>query len=284
MVEMEKREGNTKPRVTPSKRWCFTLNNWTEEELVEMVDVFERYQLKYMIGKEVGAEGTPHLQGYIRSDTVIRPMEKLKLSNRIHWEKCRGTEDQNIEYCSKDCDVITNLKIKKKIKDPLKNRELYDWQRKIIEIIEKEPDDRTIYWFWEPKGNIGKTSMSKHICLNHNGIVLSGKAADIKAGVASHIEKYKELEVAIFHFVRSNEQYVSYDALESIKDGIFYSGKYESSMCIFNSPHVICFANFPPDRGALSIDRWSIHRIDITEGNDLPAMSDTEENICRYAA
>ncbi len=57
------------------------------------------------------------------------------------------------------------------------------------------------------------------------------------------------------------EDYVSYQALEEIKDGIFFSGKYEGGMKIFNSPHVICFANFSPAEHKLSGDRWVVEEV-----------------------
>lgn len=105
--------------------------------------------------------------------------------------------------------------------------------------------------------------MAKHLCIKFpNEIVFcSGKASDIKFAVSTHINEGKLLTACIFHFTRTQEQYISYEALESVKDGIFFSGKYESKQCIFNSPHVIVFANFPPDKNNLSLDRWKITEI-----------------------
>ena len=42
--------------------------------------------------------------------------------------------------------------------------------------------------------------------------------------------------------------------------------KYETGVKIFNSPHIICFANFPPDNlEQLSADRWIITNLRDTE-------------------
>jgi len=49
--------------------------------------------------------------------------------------------------------------------------------------------------------------------------------------------------------------------LESIKNGLFFSGKYESTQVVMNSPHLIIFANEPPDKSKMSADRWHIVRI-----------------------
>lgn len=85
--------------------WCFTLNNWTEEEYraIQAIDC------KYLIiGKEVGKEeGTPHLQGYIKFEKRKRfKAVKGCFPNRTHLEPANGNSKQNIEYCSKDGDYF----------------------------------------------------------------------------------------------------------------------------------------------------------------------------------
>jgi len=68
--------------------------------------------------------------------------------------------------------------------------------------------------------------------------------------------------MAIFGYARSKENYISYEALEEIKDGLFFSGKYESGMVCINPPHVVVLCNFAPDESKLSKDRWVIKNID----------------------
>lgn len=90
---------------------------------------------------------------------------------------------------------------------------------------------------------------------------MNGKSADIQCGIAKHINDGKELKVAIFGYPRTAENFVSYAALEVVKDGIFYNTKYESGMVMYNVPHVVVLANFPPDQTKLSADRWVIKDI-----------------------
>lgn len=85
--------------------WCFTLNNWTEDEknLIRNSD-----WIKYgIIGEEVGEEGTPHLQGYIELKTK-RTLGSMKrhFGERIHWEIRRGNQAQATDYCKKDGNFI----------------------------------------------------------------------------------------------------------------------------------------------------------------------------------
>ena len=54
------------------------------------------------------------------------------------------------------------------------------------------------------------------------------------------------------------EEYVSYGAIEKIKNGYYMCSKYESKPIIRNPPHIIIMANFEPDYEALSKDRWIV--------------------------
>ena len=57
------RSGRQLPRQV--RRWVFTLNNYTDAELVEIAEEIAVPSMvtRLMYGKEVGANGTPHLQG-----------------------------------------------------------------------------------------------------------------------------------------------------------------------------------------------------------------------------
>lgn len=55
-----------------------------------------------IFGKEVGKNGTPHLQGYVYSKSRIRWTVFKKAFPRAHFEIAKGTPEQNIEYCSKE--------------------------------------------------------------------------------------------------------------------------------------------------------------------------------------
>jgi hypothetical protein len=128
-----------------------------------------------------------------------------------------------------------------------------------MNLMEGESDDRSIHWLWDAKGKIGKTTIAKHLCLKDDEIIyVNGKAADIKSCIAKRLEAGKDLRGVIFGIPRTAQDYVSYAALEEIKDGICFSGKYESEMLMFNPPHIVVLANFPPDQSKLSMDRWEI--------------------------
>lgn len=87
--------------------FCFTLNNYTNDD-DNNVQNYDKSELKYfLIGKEKGETGTPHYQGFISfkerksKQYVIDYFTKLFGHNRTHIELCKGTAQQNVDYCSK---------------------------------------------------------------------------------------------------------------------------------------------------------------------------------------
>lgn len=91
--------------MSRSRAWCFTLNNYTDEEYTRVCDTLCKY---IIVGKEVGESGTPHLQGYIEFDNP-RMMNGVKAElgcDRIHLEKRLGTAKQASDYCKKDGNFV----------------------------------------------------------------------------------------------------------------------------------------------------------------------------------
>lgn len=94
----------TMPRSPRNRAWCFTLNNYVEADLTTLLGATN---LKYaVIGREVGENGTPHLQGYIYFDTMKSLTGLKALSERAHWEIAKGTAQQNRVYCSKQGNFV----------------------------------------------------------------------------------------------------------------------------------------------------------------------------------
>lgn len=84
-------------------RYCFTINNYTDDEYTRLCEKLRAISKYFIIGKEVGEQGTPHLQGYciLKVRTRITTL-KSQLSERAHFETSRGTPDSNRVYCSKE--------------------------------------------------------------------------------------------------------------------------------------------------------------------------------------
>jgi len=96
------------------RRMCVTINlpdgvSWNDATIARALEALAN-QLRYFIaGRETGAEGRHHWQGYIEFDkpktggTVLRGFRKaFPLPISVHLESARGTAEQNIAYCTKE--------------------------------------------------------------------------------------------------------------------------------------------------------------------------------------
>lgn len=126
------------------------------------------------------------------------------------------------------------------------------WQKDLVEELLEEPNDRTIIWYCDVFGNTGKTWFSK-LCIGKLNCIRfeNGRSVDIKYA-------YSGQRVVIFDLTRTQQDHFNYEVLETIKNGVMFSSKYDSRMKVFTAPHVVVFANWPPDNGKLSNDRWDI--------------------------
>lgn len=257
ILELGQKEIKKKKQVNPSKRWCFTANNYDNSHIAIIICKCSAISASYIIGKEVGEMGTPHLQGYIEFKKRIRPKGTINL-DYIHWEQARGSRDENLAYCSKDGDFETNFKMPKPL-ILISEAAFYDWQLMLFQILTGRADNRTIYWYWEAIGNVGKSAFAKLMCARYDALIVSGKAADINCGIAGFKEEKGYFpDIIIVDCPRGNIRHMNYAAIEQVKNGLVFSGKYESKQLIFNPPHVVVFANEPPIRDMYSEDRWRV--------------------------
>lgn len=223
---------------------------------------------------EKGESGTIHLQGYVEFPTRVRPIGYKGCPKEVHWgdkagKPAKGTRSQNINYCTKDYDaqkewateIFGNLKPPRKIRFPVMDRW---WQVDVLAEIAGEPDDRTIWWYWSEGGNLGKTTFCKYLTVHHEAVPVSGKGNDVRNAICTHLKATERTpELVVFPIPRSfDSEYVSYEAIENIKDMYFYSGKYEGGAVCGPCPHLFVFANFPPNESKMSADRWRVVNVD----------------------
>lgn len=255
---------DTPSRNNRVRAWCFTWNNYSADSIEYIISMAEDTGAQYIFGEEVGESGTPHLQGTIRWKNAKAFNVVRKLLEGCHITPCRNWF-ASCKYCAKDGKTYANVKaenpdVKKITVKTIEN--LYPWQQQIVDEIAEEPDDRKIVWIYDEEGCKGKTALCKYLCVRDSTIItISGKASDAKYAITQMVTNEKnpqEPRAVLFHFTRSNEQFVSYEAIEAIKDGIFFNTKYESKQVVYNCPHVYVFANFKPEESKLSRDRWVI--------------------------
>jgi len=259
------RAGNTKTARAQSRRYCFTLNNYTCEDYATMLQYFQTKKWLYIIGKEIGEEKTPHLQGYFESKSPVRFSTLKKLNPKVHWEKARAKRNDNLNYCSKDGYFVSTfpLPLKTKLLRQYKSTIWKAWQQEVLDLIESTPDSRSIYWYVDKKGNSGKSFLAKLIDLKYDVIIADGKKDNVFNQIKMWMDANPEQSprVVILDIPRSSLGYVNYGMIEQGKNGHIYSGKYEGGKCLFEWPHVLIFANEDPDYSKWSEDRFCVRRI-----------------------
>ena len=292
----------TSRRGAPAKNWCFTINNYTDETIEILRGIEEGY---IIWGKEEApTTGTKHLQGYIqlKKKGYMTAVKKI-LPQGAHIEKAKGDAQSNYEYCTKEgnfeekgiiqrngtrtdqlyeeiqkCNtweevlklrgVANRLKFAREVyilrPVPKMELELRPWQQRLLEEILEEPDDRTIIYVYDPIGGKGKTKMCKYLISNYNAFYCGpGKGADI-------YHAYDNQKIILYDIPRSvDENIINWSVLEKLKDGVVFSGKYESRLKYRNhNSHIIIFSNSPLPAGVFSEDR--IRMIDLTKDTNEP--------------
>lgn len=248
---------NAKKQGTKRMFWCGTLHGYEEIGIKVIEDRLKAFCTKYILGKEVcPTTGRKHLQMFFVCKKAMR-LTEFKIPGKPHLEPCNADEETNIKYCSKDGDFI-----KFGFPKPIWIiKDLYPWQKEIEDYILTEPDGRTIRWYWEPKGNVGKSAFVKYLVVTHGVLFCQGgKESDIMNLVYN--QDMDKCNTVVFDIPRAHGGNVSYAALENIKNGLVCNTKYETGYKVFNWPHIICFANFPPSKQDLvSTDKWDIRFI-----------------------
>lgn len=242
--------------------------NLLEEKFKDICD-------KYIFAEEYGKSGnTRHIEGgfILLSDRVRRSA----IQNIFKFSDCQkstGTKktreykwEQIIKYCSKEGKgIVSNCEIPR-ILELIPKDILRQNQKEIVDLfinpcppIWKERG--LLYWFWECEGGWGKSVVCLWMIDHMNAFVVSGANKDILFGFKEQVDLGRVPDIVVFDIPRCNDNHVSYQAIESIKNGFLYSPKYEGGMVRFNPPHVVCFSNEKPDIQRMSEDRWRIKEL-----------------------
>lgn len=252
-----------KPKQVPLRKNHFLTYFYEDiKEIDPIVTVLKKHFYKGKVQSEIcPTTGRPHIHASLWGKEKKRDTA-FGLSKKIHWEALKD-EDDVANYSNKEASHDGLYRTSWGFPKPIKViEELYPWQAEIEKIILEEPDDRSIYWYWDTKGNIGKSAFIKYMVVKHGVLFCSsGKYADLINLVFN--ANMDDCNCVIFDIPRANKGAVSYAALEAIKNGLVCNTKYETGSKAFNSPHIFIFANFPPENPEqLSSDRWKITCLD----------------------
>lgn len=294
-----------------SKTFCFTINNYTEDDEQNLANLYETGEVQYLVyGREEGQQGTKHLQGYIVFKSVKRFQQVKNIFPTAHLEQSRGNVEQNYNYCTKDGDYeefgnkpvlhqgrrsdldrilewldafieehgrapterevaisqpgaflkyrnfmqLANLRAPPPV---LQQGEPNAWQQQLATVLDTPcPSDRDILFYIDPTGGSGKSWFTRFYYTQNPDrcqLLQPGGVSDM----AYALDESKS--VFLINVARGGMEFLQYRFLESLKDRTVFSTKYNSRMKILNeTPHVVVFANEPPDETKMTRDRYNI--------------------------
>lgn len=312
-------------REAPAKRWVFTVNNYSNDDFKKVCCFLESCQYG-IVGKEVGASGTPHLQGFLilKDKKRLASLKKL-IGVDIHLDRSNAKDiNKPINYCKKGeqskeewnasgiqgpnfgrnasfneygssktnqgkrNDLLVAkmmLDAGKTVEDVARNDETFsvflkypqalreyermnapslkieehvlrDWQASLEKELLKPASDTKIKFIVDLTGNSGKTWFAKYWMVKHphTQILSPAKKQDMIYCIDEHI-KY-----LFVNCTREQCEILNYSFLESVKDRLIFSTKYQSYMKhLRNDVHVVVMMNQHPD-----LKKLSAHRYDIT--------------------
>lgn len=274
-------------KKTPFKRirahrFSLTVHGALKEQLNFLKEFLNQDNVTFaVVARESGKQSIhPHFQCYFETEELSSPKTELAngLGENFHVEVARGTRTSNvryvyavdkayelgmIEYTKGDVEIPRGYS--SAAADFIRYFQPRPFQQDVIDVVEGPEEPRVIYWYWEPEGNVGKTCLAIYLHCTYGAVMVGGKSADILHGfvrvrdITGHDPK-----VVIVDLQRTVDASQDiYKTIESVKDGIFFSGKYESTMVyIKEKPHVFVVSNHPPDIEMFSKDRWRIFGID----------------------
>lgn len=201
-------------------------------------------------------EGSIPQQG-ARND-IKKVIEEILEGKAIMDIEHTSTYIRNKRNIDSAIELIRDNKRKDKVALTFNDVTLRRWQQELLTTITSiDEDDRTIYWVYDTIGNTGKTWFAKYLTFQYGAAYFNNSSSkDI-----SYL--YQGETICVFNIVRTLEDHVNYSILESLKDGIIISTKYECRRIhIEKPPIVIVFCNFPPNGDKLSKDRLTIINVE----------------------
>lgn len=181
------------------------------------------------------------------------------------------------KFCKELEAHIKEKKASDEIMTNMKDMELREWQKELDNYLDNDPDDRQVTWVFDEVGNTGKSWMARYIEFVLDGVsIMAGRYQDM-----AYMWRQKQARIVVIDLARNMQReekaqdplHGMFQFIESVKNGLVMSPKYECVRIIHKPPHVVVFANFRPDKSRLSHDRWNI--VDVT-----PKQDNLEMNYC----
>lgn len=263
-----------------------------EEALHERANALKRYLNKgiktsnWIFQWEEGEEThKKHIQGFVQLHDKKRPSQMATLLRTVFPEDGTSIHVSPTSKHGQEALEEYAMKEETRILGPWSKRPIYlgqdlpsgadgagllAWQKAVWSVLSRSPDDRTLYWVWCKRGASGKTKFAKWLSYYHGALRLAYAPT---RDMVNLVYKAGPRKIYVFDLSRARPTSLGegelYSALEDIKNGHIMNSKYETAEMMFEPPHVLVFANMPPDVSQCSMDRWVV-----TQLQDVPELEE----------
>jgi hypothetical protein len=139
------------------------------------------------------------------------------------------------------------------------NWDLRNWQNDLSDILQLDPDDRTILFYVDPDGGKGKSWFQRYM-LSIDPVAVQCLSVGKRDDIAHAVDESKS--IFLFNVPRGGMEFLNYHVLEQLKDRLVFSPKYDSRMkTLHRKPHVVVFCNEAPDMTKMTFDRYHLHEL-----------------------
>lgn len=209
---------------------------------------------KWIIAKETGKNGLEHWQ--IRLSTSNKNFFDWAKENipQAHIEKA-STGDDTYErkdgyyWSSEDTKDIRKVRF----------GALRPNQRLVLQTVNTQNDREVDVWL-DPEGCHGKTWLTLHLFETGQGFVVPRASTTPEKLSAYVCSAYRGEPYIIIDIPRAKKpDKALYEAIEELKDGLVFDGRYSGHARNIRGAKIIIFTNTPLDLKQLSKDRWRLH-------------------------
>nr|WAE42206.1 MAG: replication associated protein [Cressdnaviricota sp.] len=138
----------------------------------------------------------------------------------------------------------------------------YELERRMATTVQPR---RQIWWYFDRIGGLGKTDFVKGMLDRYptDTYVFTqfGGAKDAATVIVNAKNTGWSGKFCLIDLPRDAESKSIYEPMEMIRNGLITSIKYSGSTVRFNSQWVVVFANFMPEYGHMSADRWVVYEM-----------------------
>jgi len=228
----------------------------------------------------------------------LRNQDKFKIKGftlshiyRVKRKEVVPEDKYTIENISTAVSAWHNVR---EVKRPQMPFEPIRWQKELIDEINTtkfNSTNRKIIWYYDYIGNSGKSYLSMYLAnlpsMDFLRLSKIGLTRDFSELIYNAVYLHGwTCKCLLIDLPRTCEKYTAlYECLENIKNGEIFKEKWSSDNITLNNINniiIIIFANFLPDYGKLSADRWDIReRTDKEEELDKIVFSRWDKETIR---